>query len=212
MRALPSRLLLVPLLLGAQAIFVHRISAGEHPPSPPALSAFPARFDDWNKIRETPIEPEVAQQLHADRLLNRFYNNTRLNSTANLFIAWFGSQRGGAQPHSPKVCLPGSGWIIESSSTLALATSSGSIHVNRMLVSDRDQRAVVLYWYQNPRRVITGEWEAKLWVVADAIRYKRTDLELVRVVVWRNGNDEETTREAARFASAAYPLLAGEEN
>jgi hypothetical protein len=67
---------------------------------------------------------------------------------------------------------------------------------------------VVLYWYQTPRRVVAGEWAAKLWLVADAVRDKRTDTALVRVVIWSiPGHDHEATLEASAFVRSAYPLL-----
>ena len=70
------------------------------------------------------------------------------------------------------------------------------------------QRAVVLYWYQTPRRVIAGEWAAKLWLVADALRDKRTDTALVRVIAWSaGGSDEAATGVASSFASELYPRL-----
>jgi len=80
--------------------------------------------------------------------------------------------------------------------------------VNRYLVANGAQRAVVLYWYQTPRRVIAGEWAAKLWLVADTLRNKRTDTALVRVIAWpADGKDEAATAVAIRFARKLYPLL-----
>jgi EpsI family protein len=69
---------------------------------------------------------------------------------------------------------------------------------------------VVLYWYQTPRRVIAGEWAAKLWLVADAVRDRRTDTALIRVIVWSaGGGDEAATTVASRFAGKLYPVLRG---
>ena len=46
--------------------------------------------------------------LRADDTLNRIY---RLRAASSyLFIAYFKTQRYGQSPHSPKNCLPGSGW------------------------------------------------------------------------------------------------------
>jgi EpsI family protein len=67
---------------------------------------------------------------------------------------------------------------------------------------------VVLYWYQNSRRVIAGEWAAKFFVVADSLRAKRTDTALVRIVTWStNETDEAATMIAAGFARNLYPSL-----
>ena len=63
-------------------------------------------------------------------------------------------------------------------------------------------------WYQTPRRVIAGEWAAKLWLVAGALRDKRTDTALVRVIAWpAAGGDQASTTAAIGFARNVYPLL-----
>jgi EpsI family protein len=78
----------------------------------------------------------------------------------------------------------------------------------RYVVVNRMQRAVVLYWYQTPRRVIAGEWAAKLWLVADALRDQRTDTALVRVIAWSaGGRDEAATTVAIGFTRELYPRL-----
>jgi EpsI family protein len=206
---LERRIVFVPVFLAAQALLVHWAGSREYPPAPPDLSRFPAVVGQWKQAREDPIAAEVQGELRADRLLSRTYVDQSTSSVANLFVAWFQSQRGGAsQPHSPKVCLPGSGWIPESTGEITLDTSSGAITVNRYIVAKGKERAVVLYWYQTPRRVVAGEWAAKLWLVADALRDSRTDTASVRVVVWSTpGHDTEAISKATGFARNLYPLL-----
>ena len=59
------------------------------------------------------------------------------------------------------------------------------------MVSHGDEKSVVLYWYQSPRRVIASEFSAKLWLVMDSIRYRRSDTALVRVSIPVSQNDEQ---------------------
>jgi EpsI family protein len=200
---------LVPVFLAAQFLLVHAAASGEHPPAVPALSGFPAEVGQWKLFHEDPIAADVATELKADRLLSQTYIQTPTGSFAGLFVAWFQTQRGGArQPHSPKVCLPASGWTPEVMDEVTLDTAAGAITVNRYVVANRTQRAVVLYWYQTPRRVIAGEWAAKLWLVADALRDRRTDTALVRVVAWSaGGRGEAATTVAIGFARELYPRL-----
>ena len=91
---------------------------------------------------------------------------------------------------------------------VTLDTSAGAITVNRYIVAYRKQHAVVLYWYQTPRRVIAGEWAAKFWLVPDALRDKRSDTALVRVIAWSaGGRDDAATTVATGFARELYPRL-----
>jgi len=55
--------------------------------------------------------------------------------------------------------------------------------VNRYIVTHGEDRDLVLYWYQSRGRVVASEYKAKFWVVADAMRYNRTDTAIVRVIV-----------------------------
>jgi len=186
---------LVPVFLAAQILLIHAAAGGEHPPAAPALSGFPAEVGQWKQFRADPIAADVAAELGADRLFSQTYIQTPTGAFASLLVAWFQTQRGGArQPHSPKVCLPASGWTPEATGEVTLDTAAGAITVNRYLVANHAQRAVVLYWYQTPRRVIAGEWAAKFWLVPDALRDKRTDTALVRVIAWPgSGGDQAAT-------------------
>src|SRR5262245_29110434 len=204
-----TRLILVPLFIAAQAVLVHWAGSAEHAPAPPILARFPDQLGSWKKLTDDPIAADVAGILRADQLLSRNYVRESDRAVAGLFVAWFQSQRGGAsQPHSPKVCLPGSGWTPEATGEMTLDSVAGPLAINRYVVVNGKHRAVVLYWYQTPRRAIAGEWAAKFWLVADALRDHRTDTSLVRVTVWSvEGRDQEATLTAAGFARDLYPAL-----
>ena len=141
--------------------------------------------------------------------MSQTYIETSTHSFASLLVAWFQTQQGGArQPHSPKVCLPSGGWTPRIADEITVDTTAGPITVNRYVVDKDTQSAVVLYWYQTPRRVISGEWAAKFWLMADALRDKRTDTALVRVTTWpTTGGDMAATATAVEFARSLYPAL-----
>lgn len=206
----PARILTVLLLL--QAALFYNISHGRDMPLRRALEELPAQFGDWRMLREDKIEDEVQQVLRADHTLSRIYASPSAG-TASLFVAYFKSQRTGQAPHSPKNCMPGAGWV-ESSSTVIPLTVPGRaapIEVNHYVLAKGVDKNVVLYWYQANQRVIASEYKAKILLVADAIRYDRTDTALVRVVipVDRNTGDEEATKTAAEFVRSFFDTLSG---
>jgi EpsI family protein len=76
------------------------------------------------------------------------------------------------------------------------------------VVEHGDNRSVVLYWYQSRDRAVASEYTAKFWVIADAIRYNRTDTALVRVVVPIVDRDQDgATRTAVDFVKAFYGTI-----
>jgi EpsI family protein len=203
------RAALVPAFLAAQILLMHAAAGVEHAPPPPPLERFPAEFGGWKALREDPVATDMARELGADRLLSRTYVRTPTGALASLFVAWFRTQRGGTrQPHSPEVCLPASGWTSEVMDQVTLDTAAGPIAVNRYVAANGIERAVVLYWYQTKRRAIASEWAAKFWLVPDALRDRRTDTALVRVIAWPGGvSDAATTASAISFTRSLYPLF-----
>ncbi|HEY9142102.1 MAG TPA: EpsI family protein [Bryobacteraceae bacterium] len=204
--------ILVPVLLVAEALMVQWAGHAERVPATPDLNAFPRETGRWSRSSEIPIEPDVQAQLRADRLLERVYYSGASagpGSQAELFVAWFNSQsKGDRQPHSPRVCLPGAGWLPESTGSVRIDTPAGKVAATQYIVAKGGFRAAVLYWYQTPRRTIAGEWEAKSWILVDALRDRRTDVALVRIVVPSfNGQDKVATDTAAEFARTVYPVL-----
>jgi EpsI family protein len=96
------------------------------------------------------------------------------------------------------------------SDTLAIpiAGRAQPIVVNRYVVSKGEEKSLVLYWYQSRDRAVASEYRAKFYLVADAIRYNRTDTALVRVVVPVFRNDAAgATATAVEFVRAFFTPL-----
>jgi EpsI family protein len=202
------RILSAALIL--QAFGLYAISRRESVPPMRPLSEFPQRIGNWGMAQESTIEKEVLDVLRADDTLIRLYVRQDSREVASLFVAFFKSQRSGQAPHSPKNCLPGSGWVPSTSEILSVPVQGYArpIEVNRYIVAKGDEKSVVLYWYQSRDRTIASEYRAKIYLVADAVRYNRTDTALVRVVVPVVGNDDEAaSRTAIRFVQDLYAPL-----
>jgi EpsI family protein len=203
---------ILTLVLVVQAVLFYSASRGEHVPHGKPLEFFPADVQHWRMLQEFPIEPEIKEQLKADDTLNRAYGDPQAGAGVNFFVAYFKTQRTGQSPHSPKNCLPGSGWEPNATGFLdvPVAGMPQPIRINRYVVSHGDDRSVVLYWYQSQRRVIASEFAAKFWLVMDSIRYHRSDTALVRVTipVTRAGEDA-ATNVGVEFVQSMFPVLRG---
>jgi EpsI family protein len=198
------------LLIGIQAAAFYSTSSPERELDIKPLSEFPAEVSGWTRIAEYPTEEEVQRVLRASDTLNRSYATADKRTAANLFIAFFKSQKTGAAPHSPKNCLPGSGWAPTASGTLTLDVPGWHepITVNRYIVSRGDEHTLVLYWYQTAHRVIASEYLAKIWLVLDSLRHRRSDTSLVRVVVSLDRDrQEESEAVATGFVRDFFPTI-----
>jgi EpsI family protein len=199
------------LILALQAVVLYAaISRKEIVPAIQPLAEFPKTVGAWSTVQDIPIEAEVQDVLKADDTLNRVYANRAAGVEANLFIAFFKTQRTGQSPHSPKNCLPGSGWepVTTGLVTIPAPGRSEPILANRYVAAHGDDKAVVIYWYQSHDRIIASEYSAKLWLVVDSIRYHRSDTSLVKVVVPVVNNDLDTaTRIGVDFVQTLLPDL-----
>jgi EpsI family protein len=190
-----------------QAALFYSASRGEGTPIATPLSAFPTVFGNWTLAKEGVVEKEELDILRADDVLTRFYRNTAQPAAASLFIAYFKSQRAGQSPHSPKNCLPGSGWQPEQSGTIDIPVNSRMLHVNRYMVSNGSDVSLVLYWYQSQGRVIADEFAAKFYLVEDSIRHHRSDTSLVRVIVpVVDGKQDVADKTGVDFVQSVFPI------
>ena len=191
-------------------VFYSEALRAENAPSPAPLASLPARIAGWQAYKDVKIEQETLDVLKADDTLNRVYLSPTRNANVYLFVAFFKTQRTGQAPHSPKNCLPGNGYEPLESGLIPVAIPGRAedIRINRYLTARGDEKSVTLYWYQSHNRVIAGEFAAKFWLIADAIRYHRSDTALVKIVVpVRDGDAAAATRTAVDFAKAVFAPL-----
>jgi EpsI family protein len=203
-----SRVLTVVLL--TQAAVFYGSSRSERTPPHKPLEEFSLADSNWVMRQKLQLDKETLEVLKADDILSRLYQNKSTGRVATLFIAYFESQRTGKAPHSPKNCLPGSGWVPSDSGMIDVPIPGAAkpIVVNRYVVARGQNQSVVLYWYQARNRVIASEYSAKIFTVADAIRYNRTDTSLVRVVVGvEDGNTRAATETAVSFVGSFFEPL-----
>jgi EpsI family protein len=195
------------VLLGAFAI-VHLGSLGRAEPARRTLDAFPDAFGGWEAREGAFLEPAVLQALQpTDYLLRRDQDPD--GRSVWLYIGYWGSQRRGAKPHSPKDCLPAGGWepLEASTVTIALPPPFGEIAVNRYLVQKHRDQQLVLYWYQTQGKAIAGEMTAKIEMVKSSVARGRADGALVRVSSPVHGEINETSDRLVRYIRAMYPFL-----
>ena len=179
-------------------------------PARTMFSSFPLSVDDWEG------RADKLEKIYLDALKLSDYSlvNYRDQSghTVNFYSAYYDSQKKGQSAHSPKSCLPGGGWVIESltNTDLGIPLESGeSLKVNRALITHGEAHQLVYYWFQQRGRTITNEYLVKWFVFWDALTKNRTDGALVRLITpVAEGEDIQTSEAALRsFAASIAPHL-----
>lgn len=199
----------VVLLLAGTAILLHlRGNVDRNPPSE-ALAQLPVELAGWTGS-DLAIDQETRDVLGAGDFLARNYIQAGHRAPINLFIGYFPTQRTGQTIHSPKHCLPGAGWVFESSNTTDLTDAAGKTHrVGEYVIANGEARQFVIYWYQAHGRSVANEYMAKIYMAVDAMRLNRTDGALIRVITPIAPNEEMASarQRAEEFTMQLAPLL-----
>ncbi|MFQ5853040.1 MAG: exosortase C-terminal domain/associated protein EpsI [Candidatus Binatia bacterium] len=197
------------VLLAAAGLFLRSISYGEDIPLRKGFADFPLHLAPWTG-KEVGFEAKIVQALKVDDYMMRQYSDAQ-RAPLGLYVGYYKSMRQGATYHSPKNCLPGSGWYFAKTGTTGLDISDrqgSAVEINRYVIQKGLEKQLVLYWYQDRGRILTSEYWAKIYMVLDAVLKNRTDGSLVRITVPFTGEGEETAfRQAKAFAEKIFPLL-----
>jgi len=193
------------VLLGA-FILLHGVSHGEPVVPHQPLRNLPYAVGAWSG-QERPLSERMVQAVSVSDYTNRVYYADGI-APVQLYVGYYGSQKAGDTIHSPKNCLPGSGWDPVRSGFATISVAGGrKIVVNEYVIQQDQNKQLVFYWYQGRGRVIASEYAGKFWMVADAISRNRTDGALVRLITPINDNEASARTRLVGFTQSIFPQV-----
>ena len=134
------------VLVGAW-LLLNTASHGEAIVPRQPLHELPYTLGGWTGM-EQPLEKQVVQAVGVSDYTNRVYFEPA-DAPLSLYVGYYASQRTGDTMHSPKNCLPGSGWDPIRSGYATIPVQGGHAIVVNEYVIQRDQdKQLVFYWYQ----------------------------------------------------------------
>jgi len=145
------------------------------------LETIDKQIEGWVFVKDEPLTLGVLQQLQPTSYISRMYR--KADTDLNLFISFYAQQRAGESMHSPKHCLPGSGWEIWKHDSASVPVNGSKVTINQYSIQNSGQRLIVLYWYQSKRRIIASEYMGKILLAKDALLDGRTAASLVRITL-----------------------------
>ena len=198
------------LILVLQAAASRMVKIDELAISIPGLHQLPSELGGWKQTGEQAMDSNVVNYLKPDEYILRDYTNSQ-RETINLFVAYFKSVQNIYGPHSPAICLPGAGWAVTSSKIVNVPVEGWRepIPVNRYTMQKGEAHIAVLYWYQNDRDAWAEEFHAKLRLLPDLLRYRRSDVSLVRLITAsRDERGQAEIESCMEFMQRLFPPLA----
>jgi EpsI family protein len=160
------------------------------------LETVPLVIDGWSTSKTEALDARTLQVLLPTSYLARTYEKE--GRQLGLFVAYYAVQRAGENMHSPKNCLPGSGWEIWRQGSTTIQVQGQEARINKYSIQRLEQHQLVFYWYQSKERIFASEVFGKLMLVRDALVEGHTSGLIARVTVPDTKRDDE---EAQVFAA-----------
>jgi exosortase D (VPLPA-CTERM-specific) len=210
-RELPGSFLGASALVLAVALIVLVLpQPHSQAPARKEFSDFPLELGSW-RGRPERLEKIYLDELKLDDYLLVNYAD-RGGSLVNLYAAYYAVQRDGNSAHSPRACLPGDGWEIQSFGAAEVpgaAPDGAALRVNRVVIQKGEARNLVYYWFQQRGRNVTDEHVVKLWIFWDLLARNRSDGAVIRLVTPLRPSEDVALADArlTRFAADAVPKL-----
>lgn len=195
------------LLLAAAAAYMHLHEDLAVPLARP-LEEFPPTHTNWRMVGQSHLSTEVWDVLRPTDYLARRYRNAS-GDTVDLFIGYFSGADEAGGIHSPKNCMPGSGWTELSSSRRTLQVQNERVNLVQATYGLGRTQDVLLYWYQMRGRTMNDEYSLKLREVANSVLHRRRDEAFVRISVPVDGSREAARRAGIEFLQDFYPVIDG---
>lgn len=197
--------LISALIVLCGGAFGNYLRFAEHKPGrPPDFSLIPLDKDGYTG-EERRFSDRSYEVLQADTTTLRLYHG-QASERFWLFVAYFGSQKYGSQMHSPKHCLPGGGWRIDSIEEFELPLPDGeSKTINRLLIVEGGRQELMFYWFQTRGGTIINEFEVKWDLVKTSLRMQPTDAAFIRLnLPIHDGDIDAASKQAVEFFNAFY--------
>jgi EpsI family protein len=168
------------------------------PKQPSNLESMPLQVGDW-RGKDIPVSQATASVLQATEVLLRDFVNAD-GDYVGLFIGYFRDQKYGSQIHSPRHCVPGGGWVVESLERVPFDLGTRQITVNRMTIAHKADVNQMFYWFHTRSGDLTSEYALKLDLVRNSLLFSPTDAVIIRLTVSQRGKTPaECQKVAERF-------------
>jgi EpsI family protein len=141
----------------------------------------------------------------SDFLLRDYVNPSGENIA--VFLAYFGLQEEGRIIHSPRHCLPGSGWQITSRKQIDINGKKDTYKVNHLIITNELEKLSVLYWYQGRGDIEANEYRERINLLLDGLTLKRSDGALVRLTMVVGPTNSDHLEDLISLAKPLIPAL-----
>ncbi len=199
------RFIILYILLGMAAVYVHTRSEASVPVNKP-LDLFPRQEQGWTMVGEARFDERVLAVLLPTDYLSRTYRNDQ-GELLSLYVGYHDGGPNSGPIHSPKQCLPGSGWNRVNDSVHEVDVNGTTVSYVSSLYQKDIEKQLFLYWFQVRDQYLTNEYALKLSMAKNSFVDNRRESSFIRISVPVKGTEEEARALGESFIKAFAPAI-----
>lgn len=144
------------------------------------LGQVPLAVGNWIGQAE-PLAAPVMELLNPDQLFSATYVNPS-GARVHLFVDYYSPENTTGAIHSPRNCLPGSGWVIAGTVPRPISAGGRVIEANRFYLTLGESQQVMDFWYITRQGETANDYRLKFNTMISSLTLKPTDKAFVRFV------------------------------
>jgi EpsI family protein len=200
-----SRFLALYALLGITALYLLTHSDTAVPMNKP-FSEVPVQVGGWRMTSQQEFSEGVLNVLKPTDYLSRQYAAPD-GRRVNLYLGYHSGGKDSGGIHSPKHCLPGSGWYEVSTVKTAENSGAGRINLVRAVYRNGENNEMFLYWFQVRDKSLNDEYRLKLAEIMNSVTSRRRDSTFVRISLPFETDQDKAEALGRQFIRDFQPII-----
>ena len=195
------------LLFSVAIFFVYNINQEDPIRHKSLLADYFDKIPGYTLAQQNQLSNETSSMLKLDDYIFTDYSTAQ--AQVNLYIGYYYSANKAYAAHSPLICYPSQGWLVERQPiTRQLDAGSHTIRYEEIITSYGDKKELVIYWYQARLNTNTQVYKNKITIGYNKFFYNDPQHGFVRVSVpFSSSGPDEARIVATNFIKAFYPLF-----
>ena len=202
---LRSRFIVIFVLLAIMALYmnVHRDLVV---PLHRSFGEFPASVAGWRMAGQSTLSQDVIKMLRPTEYLSRRYV-AEDGTAVDLYLSYFDGGRNSGGIHSPKNCMPGSGWTELSTRRSSMDMGGETLKLVQAVYAMGQHREVINYWFAMRGQTMSDEYSLKLSEITGSMFHNRRDQSFIRISVHAKDNVDAAQKRIEVFLQDFYPVI-----
>lgn len=172
------------------------------------FSEFPIAHANWRMAGQSNLSDNVIKVLlPTDYLARRYVSSDGVG--VDMYLSFFDGGPDSGRIHSPKNCLPGSGWSELSSEPIVMELGGEKVNLVRAVYAHGETRELIYYWFAMQGKTMTDEFSLKLAEITGSMFHQRRDQSFIRISVQTGSDIEKAQQEVESFLRDFYSLIRG---